>query len=238
MLKKYCKRIAQSVIVSFCIIELWNIIRSYLLANGSKIMLVIIGYLTGAFISEDSVGFINSVIMKTLILLVLNSFVTAIFFNSGSFKERVKNGKESIQSAAKNFNEYTVVLRFLFSKDVKTMGQTLFTLSLTVIISTYITGMNFINSFYLLVVGLIIVNQLHQKKGFVLSLINLRRQNKRKRPFDIDKICQYSDTIALGCILSPLIMLIHINSKIIYTGLFSIAGIGLIMLLCFSKKKI
>ena len=185
-------------------------------------------YLTGALLGVDSNNIIGGVIGKSILLIVVNGFLTSLFMHKGSLRVRLHYAKKSMTEGLKKLNDYVASFAAFQSKDSKVIVCGIGGAGISFIFNAFITGnAAFVNSFVNVALFAVCINQIQEKRGFLIACANVMLQKFGYKEVNNDSVIGMLDGIALGCLLAPLTYFIPVNGITYIIGSICLAmGMG------------
>ena len=199
---------------------------------------VALNYFTGALLSVDGENIVGGIFGRTIILMVINTFLASIFMHKGSMKKRIAVAAISFRSGLKNLNEYVKSFSLFATKQIDVIFAGIMGLGLALICNTFITGNGtFVNSFPCVALFFVLLKQSQAKTGFFLAVINLGARKLGYRDICGDSVVAFFSAFMSGCLLVPVLMFFSLNehSYIVGAVLLVVGLLGL--LLARGKKK-
>ena len=193
-------------------------------------------YLSGSLLAVDTNNIIGGVIGKSVLLLILNGFVNTIFMHKGSWKVRLHYAKETMIAGLKKVNNYIASITAFQSKGKDIIALGVMGVGLSIVVNTFLTGSaTLVNSFVNVALFFVCLNQLQEKRGFLIACINVALKKVGYDEINGDAVIGLLDGVALGCLLAPITYLIPGGwmSYVIGIVLF-VAGVALLVTM---KKK-
>lgn len=194
-------------ILVMCIV--W-IVLAYLWQIGkTNTIFMVLYYVSGALLAVDTNNIVGGVIGKAILLLAINGVVSTIFMHKGSWRMRMHYAKEAFFAGLKKVNNYVASFSVFWKKenDILALGVT--GVGLSIIINSFLTGSaTFVNSFVNVALFFMCLDQLQEKRGFLVACGNAVLKKSGRNEINGDSVIGFLDGIALGCLLAPLTYLI------------------------------
>lgn len=119
---------------------IWSVLL-YLWSKGIQNgVFVVLNYFTGALLSVDGENIVGGIFGRTIILMVLNTFLASIFMHKGSIKKRIAVAAIGFRSGLKNLNEYAKSFSLFATKQVDVIFAGIMGLGAALICNAFITG--------------------------------------------------------------------------------------------------
>lgn len=190
----------------------WMILGNLWMRGVHNVLLVILNYLTGSLLGLDGENVIGGAIGRGILLTVVNSFFASLLMHKGSMKIRMHYAKKSLTSAVQSYNDYIASMLSFKTKDVGVIICGLFGIGLSICVNTFVTGNGeFVNSFVNLALFAICVEQIHEKRGFLVACGNVVLKKFGYQEINGDWISGLLNGISLGCLVAPVTYLLPIN---------------------------
>lgn len=210
----------------------------YLWAIGVRnVGLLIINYLTGAVLSLEGGNIVGGTIGRGILFITLNSFLTSFILHKGSFPIRVHYAKKAFKSNIKKLNNYVDSFSVFATKDARVIALAMLGMGVSLIVNSFITGnASFINSFVNLALFAIIIDQIQEKRGFIIACVNAMLQKGGYREINGELIIAFMSSLALGCLVAPITYLIPVWGLAYMVGAV-LTVLGLLLFLLTNKRK-
>lgn len=240
-MKKYFKNMVIALkkqwLTMILVCALWTGLGHLWRIGVHNVILMVINYLTGALLSLDGKNVIGGTIGRGVLFLVLNSFITSFFLHKGSFSVRLHYAKKAFVGNLKKLNEYVDSFSVFATKDIRVIALALTGMGVSLIINTFITGnASFINSFVNIALFTIIIDQLQEKRGFIIACVNVWLQKNGYNEVNGELIIAFMSSLALGCLVAPVTYLLPVWGISYILGIV-LTVLGLPLFLFNNKKK-
>ncbi len=218
-----------SAILSTGIVSLFWIVLNWLSYSGIRwAILAPLNYLTGATIGQYEGTIFGSAIARTILILFLNGFIVTFINHKGSIKSKIKTAlrhyKNSLLNLIPFFNNIT---KFSF-RDKVLFPTNIMGIGIGFLIFGLLTGdASAQNSFVMLIVFVAVANEIANKRGIIIALLNLvfsffGRKRISRKPAD-----GVVNGIALGSLLSIIYSLMtYTYVQEVYRIGFTILAVG------------
>jgi len=216
---------------------IWSLLL-YLWSKGIQNgIFVVLNYFTGALLSVDGENIVGGIFGRTIILMVLNTFLASIFMHKGSIKKRLAVAAIGFRSGLKNLNEYVKSFSLFATKQVDVIFAGIMGLGAALICNAFITGNGtFMNSFPCVALFFVLLKQFQAKTGFFLAVINLGARKLGYRDICGDSVVAFFSAFMSGCLIVPILAFLSLSGYSYMVGGILLA-IGLIGLLLAKGKK-
>jgi len=216
---------------------IWSLLL-YLWSKGIQNgIFVVLNYFTGALLSVDGENIVGGIFGRTIILMVLNTFLASIFMHKGSIKKRLAVAAIGFRSGLKNLNEYVKSFSLFATKQVDVIFAGIMGLGAALICNAFITGNGtFMNSFPCVALFFVLLKQFQAKTGFFLAVINLGARKLGYRDICGDSVVAFFSAFMSGCLIVPILAFLSLSGYSYMVGGILLA-IGLAGLLFAKGKK-
>lgn len=168
--------------------------------------------------------------MRVIILIGINNVLVTMFMHKGPLKVKMYYIKKEFTEAAKKYNNYIESVFSIKGKSLNVFSLGIVGIGASVIACTFFSGDGrFINSFSAFVLFSVMVGQLVEKRGFFVAVVNSIFARKGKETINGDLVISNFNGLALGCFITPFILLIPVKHIGYYVG----AAMTLVFLLVF-----
>lgn len=222
-----------TVIISCGIWSLLLYLWSKGIQNG---VFVVLNYFTGALLSIDGENIVGGVFGRTIILMVMNTFLASIFMHKGSMKKRIAVAAIGFQRGLKNLNEYVKSFSIFATKQLNVIFAGIMGIGLSLICNNFIMGNGtFINSFPCIALFFVLLKQFQAKTGFFLAVINLGARKLGYRDICGDGVVAFFSAFMSGCLIVPVLTFFSVNGYSYAVGAVLVV-IGVIGVLIFKAR--
>ncbi|MBW7572427.1 hypothetical protein [Caproiciproducens faecalis] len=194
--KKACK---ENWITTTIIAFLW-LILGWLKSFGiHSILLLPFNFLTGALTGLDGGSFVGGIVGKTILLMLLNSFIRPLLLRKGNKKERVKMASKTFfNSALQKIPQYDN-LKQLFTKEPSKLCYNAFGFGMAFLVYPFVTGNGSLqNSFVCVLASLGLFIEAQAQRGFIITVLNNLLKKKGKKQINKDNLNRLISGNALG----------------------------------------
>ena len=215
---------------------IWTIL-GYLWQKGiQNAFLIVLHYLTGSLMGLEGNNVIGGAIGKAVLFVVVNGFLGSLLMHNGSFKLRLQYAKRALIGNITKVTDYTAAFSVFINRDSLIWILAISGMGLSVTVNTFITGKAvLINSFVNIALFVVCMNQIQEKRGFLIAYTNLLLQKCGYKEINGDRVIAFLDGIALGCLLAPLLYSIMVQWFVYSIGI-SVFVVGMTISFILMKK--
>lgn len=198
----------------------WTVLAYLWQLGKNNIFYLVLYYLTGSLLAVDTNNVIGGVIGKSILLLVVSSFLTSIFMHKGSLKVRLHYAKKSFIDGLKKVNDYVASFAAFQSKEGLVIFMGMLGVGISIIVNAFITGnATFVNSLVNLALFTVCIKQIQEKRGFLIACANVGLKKIGYAEINGEAVIGLLDGIAMGCLLAPLLYLVPVKGTAYIVGM-------------------
>ena len=163
------------------------------------LLLLPFNFLTGALMGIDGGNFIGGIVGKTILLMLLNSFLRPFLIRRGDKKERFRAASKAFfDSALRNLPQYDN-LKQLFTGEPSELCYNAFGFGLAFLAYPFITGNGSLqNSFVCVLASVGLLKEVKAQKGFLITVLNSLLRKKGNKQIEKDGVNRLISGGALG----------------------------------------
>lgn len=233
------KTFKENAIITTIIAMLWLVLGWLKSFGVNSILLFPLNFLSGALNGVDGGSFVGGIIGKTILLMILNSFVRPLFFNNGNKEERIKNSYKVLKNSAVSKIPQYGNIKQLFVKDPSKLCYNIIGFGLAFLIYPFITGNgSFQNSGVCLLLSIAMFKEIKKQRGLIVTVINSLLKKKGKKQVNKDGLNRLISGNGLGFACTVMFSAINGDSILSYNigGLFIVIGLLIMVFVKLTNK--
>lgn len=234
------KSFKENAIITTIVAMLWLVLGWLKSFGVNSVLLFPLNFLSGALNGVDGGSFVGGIIGKTILLMILNSFIRPLIINKGSKEERVMNSYKVLKNSAISKIPQYGNIKQLFVKDPNKLCYNIIGFGLAFLVYPFITGNgSFQNSGVCLLLSIAMFKEIKKQRGLIVTVINSLLKKNGKKQVNKDILNRILSGNALGFACTVLFSAIYANASDAYSfgGTFIMVGILLMIIITLIHKN-